>query len=295
MKTQVACFGEVLWDLLPSGKIAGGAPMNVACQLKNLGHQVAMISRVGEDELGTEIIRFLDSRGVDTSTIQLDPLYNTGVVNVSLTATGQPSYEIVHPSAWDFIALGTTTLHTVNQVEMLVYGSLSCRTNVSKQTLLHLLSKARLGVFDVNLRIPYYSADLVEELGLQADVLKLNDAELALLGDWYGLSGSDQSQMEGLQKRFSLQGIVQTRGDKGAIYFDGQQFYEHPGFKVTVEDTIGSGDAFLAGFLHGMLNDQSPSENLAYGCGMGALTATVKGGTPVLDLPKLEEFIRTRV
>ncbi len=294
MKTQVACFGEVLWDLLPSGKVAGGAPMNVACQLKNLGHQVAMISRVGADELGNELIKFLNKRGVNVDTVQLDALYNTGVVNVSLTETGQPSYEIVHPSAWDFIGLNAATLHTINEVELLVYGSLSCRTDVSKHTLLHLLSKARIGVFDVNLRTPYYSAELVEELSLKADVLKLNDAELTLLALWYGLKGNDQDQMEGLLKRFSLQGIVQTRGDKGAMYFDGQQFYEHPGFKVTVEDTIGSGDAFLAGFLHGMLDHLSPQENLALGCGMGALTATVKGGTPVLSLQALEEFISTK-
>jgi fructokinase len=244
--------------------------------------------------LGAELIDFLNKRGVDTSTIQLDALYNTGVVNVSLTAAGQPSYEIVHPSAWDFIGLNATALNTIKEVEVLVYGSLSCRTEVSKQTLLNLLSKARIGVFDVNLRTPYYSAELVEELGLQADVLKLNDAELTLLALWYGLKGNDQDQMEGLLKRFSLQGIVQTRGDKGANYFDGQQFYEHPGFKITVKDTIGSGDAFLAGFLHGMLENLSPAENLKLGCGMGALTATVKGGTPVLNIQGLEDFISTR-
>jgi fructokinase len=155
-----------------------------------------------------------------------------------------------------------------------------------------LLAKAKLGVFDVNLRTPYYSPELIEELGAQAQIIKLNDAELALMSEWYGIKGSnDRDQMESVLKRFSLQGIVQTRGDKGAIYFNGQEFFEHPGFKVEVADTIGSGDAFLAGFLHGTLSGLSPQENLALGCGMGALTATFKGGTPVISLQALEVFV----
>ena len=292
MKTQVACFGEVLWDLLPSGKVAGGAPMNVACQLNNLGHRVAMVSSVGMDDLGNNILRFLDARGVDVSTIQIDAEYPTGVVNVSLTAAGQPSYEIVQPSAWDYIGLNDQLEKLAKEVKILVYGSLACRNAHSKQTLLSLLPQVKTAVFDVNLRSPFYSPELIDELAAEADILKLNDAELVLLSEWYGLAGSDMDQMEGLVKRFSLKGIMQTRGDKGAIYFDGQQFSEHMGFKVTVQDTVGSGDAFLAGFLHGLLEGNAAPQNLAFGCGMGALTATHKGGTPVISLGDLQAFIQ---
>lgn len=266
--------------------------MNVACQLKNLGHQVAMISRIGSDDLGREIVDFLGKRGVDVSTIQVDSVFPTGIVKVELSPGGQPQYEIVLPSAWDHIEDTGPLRAKISGAEMLVFGSLSCRNNASKETLLSLIPHFPTTVFDVNLRTPFYSQELIDELGQLAYILKVNDAELLEIGAWLGLRGTDQVLMEGLFKRFDLSGIIQTRGDKGAIYFDGQTFFSHPGFKVQVEDTIGSGDAFLAGFLHSFLNDSTPERCLATGCGMGALTATQKGGTPLIELQDLANFIQ---
>lgn len=291
MKTQIACFGEVLWDMLPSGKIAGGAPMNVACQLTNLGNQVAMISRIGSDDLGREIFDFLDKRGVDVSTVQVDAVFPTGIVKVNLSPEGQPHYEIVLPSAWDYIEDTDTLKSKIDGATILVFGSLSCRNNLSKETLLSLIPHFATTVFDANLRAPFYSPELIDELGQAARIIKVNDEELIEISSWFGLNGTEQALMEDLLKRFDLNGIIQTKGNKGAMYFDGQTFSHHPGFKVQVRDTIGSGDAFLAGFLHGFLNAATPDKCLAMGCGMGALTATYKGGTPLINPKDLASFL----
>lgn len=287
----IICFGEVLWDLLPSGKIAGGAPMNVAYQTNNLGMRSRMISRVGSDDLGRELRGFLQSKGVSTDLVQSDEVFPTGIVNVLLDEKGIPSYEIVQPAAWDRIECTEEMLQAVASADALVFGSLSCRSDHSKNALLQLLEIAPLRVFDVNLREPYYSQALLEELLPKANLVKVNDIELGILASWYGISGSEEEQMQALKARFGLDRIIVTKGEHGAACLSEAGYCSVPGMAVQVQDTIGSGDAFLSGFLSQLFAGASDRECLRFANALGALTATKAGGTPQISFVEIEAFL----
>ncbi|MDO8368105.1 MAG: carbohydrate kinase [Saprospiraceae bacterium] len=287
----VICFGEVLWDLLPTGKIAGGAPMNVAYQTNNLGMRSRMISRLGSDELGQALRAFLQEKGVSTDLVQTDPEYPTGIVNVTLDEKGIPSYEIVQPAAWDHIELTNEMLDTVANADALVFGSLSCRSEHSKKTLLALLGKAPLRVFDVNLREPFYTQALLEVLLPKANIAKVNDIELDILANWYGMKGGESEQMAALLKKFGFDRIIVTRGEHGAACLSSAGYCSVPGISVKVQDTIGSGDAFLSGFLNQLFAGASDQDCLRFANALGALTATKAGGTPNISQEEIEQFL----
>ncbi len=292
---SIICFGEVLWDLLPSGKIAGGAPMNVAYQANQLGMTSKMISRVGMDALGEELLHFLDGKGVSTRFVQKDPVHATGIVNGTLNNQGVPTYEIVQPAAWDFITPDGELHDTVMEADALVFGSLACRSNSTKTTLIELLNIATLRVFDVNLRQPFYSKNLLEELLPKADIVKLNDDELAIISAWYGTAGTEADQMKFLRDKYQLDVLILTKGANGAACLDETGFHSHPGFIVNVDDTIGSGDAFLAAFLNKLLTGSESAECLEFASALGALTATKKGGTPTITQLEIQDFLLHQV
>lgn len=279
-KPFVISYGEVLWDLLPTGKIAGGAPMNVAFHAETFGLQTSLISRVGADELGRELLAFLSNKGIPTGLVQVDHTFPTGIVNVTLDANGSPSYEIVQPVAWDYIHPTDEAKKAVSTADAFVFGSLACRTNRTKQTLLELLEIAPLRVFDVNLRPPFFSKELLEELLLKANLVKMNDEELDTIAGWYGIAGEDAEKMDFIKKQYRLDALLMTLGAHGAMFQNNQGLFSQTGFNVKVQDTIGSGDAFLGAFLSRFLRGASPAECLKTACATGAFVATKKGATP---------------
>lgn len=287
---SIACFGEVLWDLLPSGKVAGGAPMNVAYHLNNLGLEARMISCVGDDELGHELLQFLREKGVSTQWVQTDPARPTGTVNVLLDEGGSPQYEIVQPVAWDYISLSDDVMHAVATAKALVFGSLACRTETSRQTLLALLEHVPLRVFDINLRKPFYNKELLELLLEKANIVKMNDIELDILSAWYGFGGDEQGPMRALRDRFSLDMLVVTKGGRGAACLSERGLTEVSGISIQVKDTIGAGDAFLAGFLSQFISGAPERDCLRFANALGATVATYSGGTPVVRME--EVFLR---
>jgi fructokinase len=282
-KKNIVCFGEVLWDLLPSGKIAGGAPMNVAVHASQLGLNAIMISAVGNDELGEGITSFLLSRGLSIENIQKNE-YQTGIVEVTLDAKGSPSYSIIEPVAWDFIRLTDAAKSAIQVADALVFGSLALRNEISKLTLLQLQIESKLKILDVNLRKPFYSPKLTDELLRVADIVKVNDEELEMICTWFGSFGNQIDNASFLKARFKLKGILVTRGANGAFFIDeNNKLSEHQGFNVIVNDTIGSGDSFLAAFISKWLSGETPGEALKYACAVGAFVATQKGATPVIS------------
>ena len=279
----ITCFGEVLWDLLPTGKIAGGAPMNVAYHANNFGLGSKMISSVGADDSGQELLAFLTKKGIPTDLIQTNHDFPTGTVIVTLDKKGSPSYEIVQPVAWDFIQPDEAAKKAVQVTDAFIFGSLACRSERTKNTLLELLDNATLSVFDVNLRPPFYNQELLETLLAKAQIVKMNDDELGIIAGWYGSTGDEQSDMQMLRERLDIQAIVMTKGPHGAVLRNDDGFFNQGGFPVKVQDTIGSGDSFLAGFLKKLLTGAPPQECLAFACATGALVATKKGGTPPVN------------
>ena len=287
---KIVCFGEVLWDMLPTGKLPGGAPMNCAYHIHQLGLQSQMISRIGKDILGAELKELLISKKVDTSLLQVDDQYDTSTVAVTLDKKGTPSYEIVQPVAWDFIELQKNK-EVVQQADALVYGSLAARNTTTLTTLLRLLPYAPFKIFDINLRSPFYDKKTLESLLHPADIVKLNEEEIEILCKLLGLSSfSEWDQMNWLIRRYQLTGMIITKGTEGALYFDGKKSYHQPIFKVEVQDTIGSGDAFLAGFTTQYIQGEPIPTCLQFGAFMGAYIASNKGAMPAYDKNSLFEL-----
>lgn len=278
--SKVVCFGEILWDILPAGTVPGGAPMNVAYHLHQLNESPALVTRVGKDERGDELKSILEGKEVDISLLQTDEQHATGIVYGTADEKGDMKYEIVAPSAWDFIETTADNMTKVAEADYFVCGSLVARQEVSRKTLFALLDNARTKVVDINLRPPFYTAELIEALITRADILKLNNDELELISSWWGLGHGLHGQAEALQRRFNTKTIIITRGSNGAAVWHEGRLYEHPGFKVTVADTVGSGDAFLAGFLHQRLQDKEMNDALAFACGLGAFVASKSGAWP---------------
>lgn len=291
---SIICFGEVLWDMLPSGKVAGGAPMNVAHHAKQLGAQSTMISSVGQDALGDGLIEFLEGKEIPTHLVQRSESLPTSVVKVHLDEKGAASYEIVEGVAWDDIQLTPDMQSAVEAADALVFGSLVTRGETSRASLLDLLQSAKLRIFDVNLRAPHYSPASIEALLRQADVIKTNDEELELLAEWFGQSKDMPSMSQYLLDQFELQKVIVTRGSNGAACRDHTGWHEHAGYPVKVQDTVGSGDSFLAGFLTSMLLGKSTLDCLDFGCAVGALVATHSGGTPQISPEMVEAFQKER-
>lgn len=281
MTPTITCFGEILWDVLPTSRQPGGAPMNVAFHLRNFGLNAQLISRVGDDELGKELLHFLDEKAIPTDYVQLGQSHLTGVAKANVSDSNEVTYKIVQPVAWDYIQLEPGLPDLVRQSAMFVYGSLAARRPQTHETLRALLAVASGKVFDVNLRAPHYNRVLVEELLHQANIAKLNEHELAELSGWFGLTGDWQQRMGQLRERYGVDALCVTLGADGAALLNGAGFFQQAGFPVGVEDTIGSGDAFLAAFLHKTLQGESPQKTLEFACATGAYVATQRGATPV--------------
>ncbi|MCB9302853.1 MAG: carbohydrate kinase [Lewinellaceae bacterium] len=291
----IICFGEVLWDLLPTGRIAGGAPMNVAFHVNQMGMQSKMISSIGDDDLGKELKRFMENKGISTDLIQTDNTFPTGIVNVILDNGGYPSYEIVSPVAWDYIRPDDKAKDLVKSADALVFGSLACRTERNKRTLFEYLELAPIRILDVNLRAPFYSQPLIESLLEKADIVKMNDEELALIAGWQGLDGEERSQLEFLKNKFGLDVLILTKGKDGAVCLDETGYYEQPAFPVVVKDTIGSGDSFLAAFLSKYLKNEHTRQCLIFAGAVGALVATKAGGTPEVTPQEILAMIGSKL
>jgi len=287
-----ACFGEVLWDVFPDHEKIGGAPLNVALRLNSFGDQVAMISAVGKDGLGDQLLDYLNKSNLTSEYIQIHKEHQTGKVNVTLDSKGSASYEIKYPVSWDFIELNDETINLAKQSKVFIYGSLICRNSVSKQTLYHLLDHANFKVFDVNLRAPFYSFDLLSELMLKANFVKFNDDELYLIAKNLN-SGhtSIEDNVKFIAQKFKLSHICVTRGGNGAVLWEDGQFYFNLGYPIVVKDTVGAGDSFLASLVYKITHKSPPQDALNFACAVGALVASSEGANPKISESEIIKMI----
>ena len=282
----IICFGELLWDLLPRGRFIGGAPVNVAYHLRQLGAHPLPVTAVGRDPLGEELLRRLRAWGMDISAVRVHATKPTGVSHVTVV-NGSPSFEIVEDVAWDWIELSAETLERASESAAVVFGTLALRFEHNRPQLTTLLARCSraLKVFDVNLRPPYDSAERVWSLAPGADLIKLNDQELGRLMDEPVLP----TGMEGLVRRFAGRAgvgrVCLTAGATGAgMLLDGDWFWE-PSRSVLVRDTVGAGDAFVAALLFGLLQEKNPpAEILRRACRLAEFVVTRDGATPEYSL-----------
>lgn len=288
---QVVCFGEILWDNFPSGKMAGGAPMNVALHLHKQGIDSRLISSVGKDQNGKDLIAFLAKNGLSTEFIQQHSTLPTGIVEVELDENKQATYTIVKPVAWDEIVYQENLTTLSSTADALVFGSLACRSEISYHTLLKLTETSKISIFDMNLRPPHFEMSLLKNLINKSSVLKVNEHELEYLTTHLSIETADiESQLRKLSNITQTSTICVTLGDKGACIFHGGEFYSHPGFSIKVADTVGAGDSFLAAFIYGYLQNAPMQQTLSRACAAGALVASRHGANPHYTLDEITEI-----
>ncbi|HUF27332.1 MAG TPA: carbohydrate kinase [Gemmatimonadaceae bacterium] len=277
---DILCVGEVLWDALPAGLFLGGAPFNVACHLRAAGVPATLVSRVGADALGEEVLRRAARYGVGVDLVQTDPALPTGFVRVTVDDSGNAEFEIVEPSAWDAIEPTDALLARAAAARAIVFGSLAQRNTVTRATIERLWDAKGLMVFDANLRPPYDDREIIRRSLQRADIVKLNDDELRRLATWFDLGPDMREATAALARAFACTIVCVTRGRDGAVLWHDGRWTEQPGFEVEVRDTVGAGDAFLAVLLAGLLAGTDDSTLLRHATLMGAWVVTQSGAVP---------------
>lgn len=280
-KAQILCIGEILWDALPVGLFLGGAPLNVSCHLHQLGEEVKIISRIGDDRLGKEAIRRIEHKQLSTDLIQWDHELETGFVEVQLDKKGQAEYRFMEPVAWDNITLTEQIEQEVENAWAIVFGSLALRHKKSRETIYELLENDYiLKVCDINLREPFYDRKLIEYALKVTDILKVNETELRQLIDWFDLPDKEQLAVKKISRIFNCDTVAVTKGCNGASMYHQGEWAEHTGYQAEVKDTVGSGDAFLATLLKGLRMEKDVQEILMLANATGAHVASEFGATP---------------
>ena len=295
MAFTVVAFGEALWDLLPTGPVLGGAPLNFAYRVNSLGHPSIIVSRLGKDDLGSKVREQIINLGMDDTCLQWDDAYPTGTVDIYFDEDKNPNYTIIDNVAYDYIESSTDLENIVKNADCLCFGTLAQRNTVSRQSLLSLLSifSGKFALLDINLRKNCYSAETLKISLEQANVLKLNDEELAVLVDLLGLQGdSVPDQAENLLKHADLEYCVVTLGERGAFALShrGEKIYS-PGYHISLVDPCGSGDGFAAGFIHALLEGGFLEQACRLGNALGAMVAQQEGATQPISYQEVMAFM----
>ncbi len=286
-KKVIIGIGEVLWDLLPDGKVLGGAPINFAYHASQLGAVGVAVSAVGNDPLGQEILETANQKGI-TNCIETNA-YPTGTVGVTLN-NGKPDYTIYENVAWDHIELLPKAASLIQKADAICFGTLAQRSPVSHQTILSALEmapKESLKIYDINLRQHFYSKELIHESLKHANIFKINDEEIELLSKMFLLKGSETEVCMQLMDDYSLNYLALTKGEEGSYLFGPDEISFQPTPKVVVADTVGAGDSFTAAMVVGILNHWPLHQIHQNAVELSAFVCTRKGATPVLT----EEFL----
>jgi fructokinase len=295
LNSTIVSFGEALWDLLPTGPVLGGAPLNFAYRVNSLGHPSIIVSRLGRDDFGQKARKQIVALGMSDSCLQWDSTYPTGTVEIYFDKNKNPDYTIIENVAYDHIEFSANLESIVESADCLCFGTLAQRNNISRRTLQRLLAifSGKFRLLDINLRKNCYSFESIDTSLDQANILKLNDEELAVLVELFGLQdNSTPGQAESLLKRADLEYCVVTLGERGALAVskEGQKIYI-PGYRVNLVDPCGSGDGFAAGFVHSLLEDQPLREACRLGNALGAMVAQQEGATQPISYAEVKAFM----
>jgi fructokinase len=293
MNTEFYTFGEILWDCLPSGRHAGGAPFNVASHIAQLGASASLLSAVGQDSLGDEILEVAKQNGVNVEFVGRARIgLPTGTVVATVDALGNATYELVQPTAWDEIIVSAQALEAVAKAGAFIFGSLATRSPYNLEQLDRLLAvKGPLKFFDVNLRPPFADPKRIVQLAARADVLKLNHDEVGQISSWLrtgeatpnppGDADAIAKACAVLSEATNTPRICVTMGSAGATLWDRGSLVSAPAPKVVVKDTVGAGDAFMAGLIVGLTRGANTQTVLETACRLGAIVASHDANVPL--------------
>ena len=288
---KVVCFGEVLWDALPKGIYLGGSPLNVALNLDNLGIKSTIASAVGNDRLGELALKSIKQKGLSIDLIQVNE-HPTGLAEVEIDREGIPSFEIHENTAWDFISVSDKLKEVVSDSDFLVFGSLIFRSS-SSRTIRKLLKNYKgKCVIDVNFRKPFYNEEIVNEVLDYADILKLNIEELNVISKWKDNERNEEDSLKWLSEEFDIETVLLSRGEKGAYIYSNGDLKKKGRYYVKVRDTVGAGDAFLAGAIYSLIKGESTHDIVCFANAIGAFVASRNGATPILDFNKIDIYLK---
>ena len=296
-RPTIISLGEVLWDLFPDGEGFGGAPANFACHAAIQGADVTMLSAVGDDQNGHDAIGILSAYGVDVSLMQIIPDAPTGTVGVALDNNGKPTFVIHQGSAWDQLVWNDAMASRITTADAVSFGTLGQRDTVSRTTIRRTLRAAAAKgipcILDINLRPPFFDAEMIRDSVQLASILKLSDDELVEVCSACSISETSRQDvmLQGLFEFGNLDIVVLTRGKDGAVLVTPDDTVTQNGISVNVIDTVGAGDSFTAAFLIGELRGESRKQNLRRSCEIAAATCAHSGAVPETK-QNLEKHIR---
>jgi fructokinase len=295
MPKKIAAFGELLWDILPTGKVLGGAPANFIYRINSFGDKGTLLSKVGNDRAGKDARQALRSLGVSDENIQTDYEFPTGSVKVKIDDQGIPDFNIITDVAYDHIEINSEMIEAFSEADCICFGTLVQRYGISKNTLRELIHESPdvVKFLDINLRKKCYTPYSVEESLRMTNVLKANDEELVLTKNLLGLNGTGLKELaKEVIETYKIDIILCTLGAEGAFCLtkDNLFFYD-PGYQITLGDTVGAGDAFSAGFVHYYMNGHPINEALRFGNAAGAMIATTIGATAPVAKEQILDFM----
>jgi len=295
MPKKIAAFGELLWDILPNGKVLGGAPANFIYRINSFGDQGTLLSKVGNDKAGKEAREALRKLGVSDENVQTDYEFPTGTVKVKIDVNGNPDFNIITEVAYDHIEINTEMIDAFSEADCVCFGTLVQRYGISKNTLRELIHESPdvVKFLDINLRKKCYTATSIEDSLRMTNILKTNDEELLITKKLLGLRNENLKDLaqETIEK-FNLDIILCTLGSNGAFCLTKEDvFHYDSGYQISLVDTVGSGDAFSAGFVHYYMNGYPIDEALRFGNAAGALVATTTGATASISKEEILDFM----
>ena len=288
-------LGEVLWDILPTGRVLGGAPANFAYMTNVLGDQGIVASSVGNDELGREACQLLQELSLNTAYLQRDDLHETGIATVTIDGTGQPNFTIKESVAWDFLEWTADWGELSARADVICFGSLAQRSLTSADTIDRFLRNASaktLRICDVNLRQSFYNEEVLRKSFQYADIVKLNEHELIQVSLLFHLgAGTAEVIARRLLQNCDLKLVCITRADRGSLLVSREQAVEHGGFQVKVADAVGAGDAFTACLAHHYVRG-NPLQRISEAANrFASWVATQRGATPPITSSQLQEIL----
>jgi fructokinase len=297
MGKKIVAFGELIWDVFQDGKKLGGAPANLVYRVTVLGDQGFLLSRVGQDEAGREALQILRKFNLPDKYVQIDPVFPTGLVIVKVGHEGRPDYLIQPDLAFDHIELTTEAIQLVREADCLCFGTLVQRHEKSKDTLEKLLHEIPLTLkyLDLKLRKNYYTKDVIESSLQIANILRVKENELYLLKNELSLFEYESKGLATeLINEYNLDIVLVTQSKSGAFALDKEgRFFEDRGYVIDLVDTVGSGVAFSAGFLHIYLEEKNLEAALQFGNAAGALTAETQGATVPISKKQIIELMNS--
>ena len=281
--SKVIGIGEILWDMLPEGKQLGGAPTNFAFHAHQLGLESSIISSVGNDAPGKEILQIIERHKIISFIDTIDR--PTGTVSVKLDRIGIPDYIIHQDVAWDFISPSEAAFRYAAQSQAICFGSLAQRSETSYysiQEILDVVPPDSLRVFDINMRQNFYDEKVINDSMEKANVLKINEEEIMVFAEMFGISGDEFEILHQILNNYHLKLLTLTKGANGSWMINNEEdsYLETP--KVQVADTVGAGDSFTAAMVAGLLKGKSLKETHKFAVDVSSFVCTQKGATPIL-------------